>query len=84
MRPDSRRLAIVQGHASTLITRLHHARGTQLKRRYENASLYFRDLRGEQAERFGRGLNYLFNDWSNDSGRLRIVRSESASTLLKK
>jgi hypothetical protein len=39
------------------------ARGAQLKRQFENASLHARDLGDEQAERFGRGLNYLFNDW---------------------
>jgi hypothetical protein len=46
-----------------LITRWREARGTRLRRRFENASLYIRDLGQEQAERFGRGLNYLFNDW---------------------
>jgi hypothetical protein len=45
-----------------LMTRWREARGAQLKRQFENASLYVRDLRDEQAERFGRGLNYLFND----------------------
>ena len=60
---DSRRLAIAQGHALTLITSLHYARGTQLKRRYENAPFYFRDLKREQAGHFSRGLNYLLNEW---------------------
>jgi hypothetical protein len=73
---DSRRLAIAQGHALTLITSLHYARGTQLKRRYENAPIYFRDLKREQVGHFTSG--------SNDSGRLRIAWSESPSTLLKK
>jgi hypothetical protein len=50
----------VLGH---LRTRWREARGTQLKRQFENASLYVGDLREEQAGRFGRGLNYLFNDW---------------------
>jgi hypothetical protein len=46
-----------------LITGWREARGTRLNRQFENASLYVRDLGEEQAERFGRGLNYLFNDW---------------------
>ena len=37
----------------------------------KNASLYVRDLRGEQAERFGRGLNYLFNDWVERFGPVK-------------
>ena len=41
------------------MTRWREARGAQLKRQFENASLYVRDLGDEQAERFGRGLNYL-------------------------
>ena len=46
-----------------LRTRLQEARGAKLKRRLENASRYVGDLGDEQAERFGRGLNHLFNDW---------------------
>jgi len=46
-----------------LRTRWQEARAAQLKRKFENTSLYVRDLGEEQAERFGRGLNYLFNDW---------------------
>jgi hypothetical protein len=38
-----------------LMTRWREARGKQLKRQFENASLYVRDLGEEQAERFGRG-----------------------------
>jgi hypothetical protein len=53
-----------------LMTRWREARGTQLKRQFENASLYVRDLGDEQAERFGRGLNYLFNDWVERFGPL--------------
>ncbi len=47
----------------SLTTRWGEARGTQLKRQFENASLYIRDLGDEQADRFGRGLSFLFNDW---------------------
>jgi hypothetical protein len=37
------------------MTRWREAHGTQLKRQFENASLYVRDLGDEQAERFGTG-----------------------------
>ena len=52
-------------------TRWREARAAQLKRRLENASLYVRDLGDEQAERFGRGLNYLFNDWVQRFGPVK-------------
>jgi hypothetical protein len=42
-----------------LITSVQEARGTQLKRQFENASLYIRDLGNEQAERFSRGLTFV-------------------------
>ena len=54
-----------------LMTRWREARGTQVKRQFENASLYVRDLGDEQAERFGRGLNYLFNDWVERFGPVK-------------
>jgi hypothetical protein len=54
-----------------LLTHLREARGTQLKRQFENASLYIHDLGNEQAERFGRGLNYLFNDWVGRFGSVK-------------
>jgi hypothetical protein len=54
-----------------LSTRWREARGTHLRRRFENASRYARDLGGEQAERFGRGLNYLFNDWVERFGPVK-------------
>jgi hypothetical protein len=54
-----------------LRARFEEARGTRLKRQFENASLYVRDLGGEQAERFGRGLNYLFNDWVERFGPVK-------------
>ncbi|MGC2783939.1 MAG: hypothetical protein WA397_08935 [Roseiarcus sp.] len=45
-----------------LRTRWQEARAAQLKWQFENASLYVRGLGEEQGERFGRGLDYLFND----------------------
>ena len=54
-----------------LMTRWQEARGRQLKRQFENACLYVRDLGGEQAERFGRGLNYLFNEWVERFGPVK-------------
>ena len=54
-----------------LITRWREARGARLNRQFENASLYVRDLGEEQAERFGRGLNYLFNDWVERFGSVK-------------
>ena len=53
------------------MTRWWEARGTQLKRQFENASLYVRNLGDEQAERVGRGLNYLFNDWVERFGPVK-------------
>lgn len=47
------------------------ARGAKLKRRLENTSLYVGDLGDEQAERFGRGLNHLFNDWVERFGPVK-------------
>jgi hypothetical protein len=52
-------------------TRWREARAMRLKRQFENASLYVRDLREEQAERFSHGLNYLFNDWAERFGPVR-------------
>jgi hypothetical protein len=46
-----------------LRVRWQEARGAELRRRLENAILYVRDLGEEQAERFSRGMNYLFSDW---------------------
>jgi hypothetical protein len=54
-----------------LRTRWREAQGTRLKHRLENACLYVRDLGDEQAERFGRGLNYLFNDWVERFGPVK-------------
>jgi N12 class adenine-specific DNA methylase len=46
-----------------LRTRWREARGTRLKREVENAFRHVDDLGDEQAQRFRRGLNYLFDDW---------------------
>jgi hypothetical protein len=54
-----------------LRTQWRQARAAELKRRFENASLYVRDLGDEQAERFGRGLNYLFDDWVGRFGPVK-------------
>jgi|SRR5579863_77652 len=54
-----------------LRTRWGQARGADLRRRLENASLYLRDLGDEQAARFGRGLNALFNDWVERFGPVK-------------
>jgi hypothetical protein len=54
-----------------LMTHWREARGTDLKRQFENASLYLRDLGDEQAERFARGLNHLFNDWVDRFGPVK-------------
>jgi len=68
--PGFGRLAIAQGHASTL----NHAVAASVwsaAQTAENASLYIRDLGNEQAERFGRGLTYLFNDWIERFGPVK-------------
>jgi hypothetical protein len=67
-----------------LITRLQHARGTQLKRQFENASLYIRNLGNEQAERFGRGLTYLFNDWVERFGPVKDCEVRIRQQTIKK
>ena len=54
-----------------LRARWRETRGTQLKRQFENASLYVRDLGDEQAERFDRGMNYLFDDWVERFGPVK-------------
>ena len=54
-----------------LIAHMREARGTDLKRQFENASLHLRDLGDEQAERFGSGLNHLFNDWVDRFGPVK-------------
>jgi hypothetical protein len=54
-----------------LRTRLQEARGEDLRGRFENASLYVRDLGEEQAERFGQGLNTLFDNWVERFGPVK-------------
>jgi hypothetical protein len=54
-----------------LKARWRQARGTQLKRQFENATRWVDDLGDEQAERFGRGLNYLFVDWVKRFGPVK-------------
>jgi hypothetical protein len=68
-----------------LRTRWAQSRGAKLKRRLENASLYVRDLGDEQAVRFGRGLNALFNDWVERFGPVKDceirVRKHAVKTM---
>jgi hypothetical protein len=54
-----------------LRTRRREARATRLRRQFENASLYARDLGHEQAQGFGRRVNYLFNDWAERFGPVK-------------
>ena len=72
-----------QGHGQ-LRTRWRDARATRLKRQFENASLYVRDLEEEQAERFGRGLNYLFNDWVERFGPVKECEVHTRKHTVKK
>jgi hypothetical protein len=65
------RRILVKAMFGQLRTRWQEARAAQLKRQFENASLYVRDLEDEQAQRFGRGLNYLFNDWVERFGPVK-------------
>ncbi|MFZ0604900.1 MAG: hypothetical protein WAN05_26690 [Roseiarcus sp.] len=65
------RRILVKAMLGQLRTRLQEARGAKLKRRLENASRYVDDLGDEQAERFGRGLNHLFNDWVERFGPVK-------------
>ena len=57
------------------------ARAARLRRRFENASRWANDLGDEQAERFGRGLNHLFNDWVERFGPVKVcdVRTRKLS-----
>jgi hypothetical protein len=63
------------------------ARGAKLRRRFENAARWADDLGDEQAERFGRGLNYLFNDWVRRFGPVKdcdVRTRKFAVTQMKK
>jgi hypothetical protein len=70
-----------------LIARWQEARGAELKRRLEDASLYVRDLGDEQADRFSRGLAYLFNDWVERFGPVNDcevrIRKRTAKEMRK-
>ena len=50
----------------------------------ENASLYIRDLGNEQAERFGRALTYLFNDWIERFGPVKDCEVHIRQKTIKK
>jgi hypothetical protein len=54
------------------------------KRQFENASLYIRNLGNEQAERFGRGSSYLFNDWVERFGPLKDCQARIRRQTIKK
>jgi hypothetical protein len=54
------------------------------KRQFENASLYIRNLGNEQAERFGRGSSYLFNDWVERFGPLKDCEARIRRQTIKK
>ncbi len=54
-----------------LKARWQEARGTRLKRQFENAVRWADDLGEDQAERFGHGLNFLFNDWVRRFGPVK-------------
>jgi hypothetical protein len=66
-----------------LIKRLQQGRDTQLRRQFENALLYIRDLGDEQGERFGRGLNYLFNDWVERFGPVKDCKVQLRQHTVK-
>jgi hypothetical protein len=72
--PGFGRLAIAQGHASTL-NHAVAASAWSAAQTAENASLYIRDLGNEQAERFGGRLTYLFNDGTERLGTGEGLRS---------
>jgi len=55
----------------SITTRWRAARGKRLRRRFENASRYVHGLKAEQAERFARGLHFLFNDWVERFGPVK-------------
>jgi hypothetical protein len=54
-----------------LKARWRQARGARLRRQFENATRWVDDLGDEQAERFGCGLNYLFDDWVQRFGLVK-------------
>lgn len=92
--PSDPRLALAGGLARIIVsgsamfgqlrTRWSEARAAQLKRQFENASLYVGDLGDEQAQRFVRGLNYLSTTGSIDLGRSKTARCALASIRSRK
>jgi len=81
--PGFGRLAIAQGHASTL-NHAVAASAWSAAQTAENASLYIRDLGNEQAERFGRALTYLFNDWIERFGPVKDCEVHIRQKTIKK
>jgi hypothetical protein len=81
--PGFGRLAIAQGHASTL-NHAVAASAWSAAQTAENASLYTRDLGNEQAERFGGGLTYLFNDGTERSGPVKDCEVHIRQKTIKK
>jgi hypothetical protein len=81
--PSGARRILTKAMLGRLRTRWREAYGTRLKRQLENASLYVRDLGDEQAERFGRGLNYLFNDWVERFGPVKDCEVRTRKRTVK-
>jgi hypothetical protein len=67
-----------------LKVRWGQARGARLKRQFENATRWINDLGDEQAERFGGGLNYLFNDWVERFGPVKDCDVRTRRFTVKK
>jgi hypothetical protein len=67
-----------------LRTRWGQARAAQLRRQFENARRWVDDLGAEQAERFGRGLNYLFNDWVKRFGPVKDCDARTTKSSVRK
>jgi hypothetical protein len=78
-----RRRTVVKAMFGKLKVRWGQARGAQLKRQVENASRWVDDLGDEQAERFGRGLNYLFNDWVKRFGPVKDCDVRTRKFMVK-
>jgi hypothetical protein len=73
----------VNAMLGNLRTRRQAARGARLKRQFENATLWINDLWEEQAERFGRGLNFLFNDWVERFGPVKDCDAQTRKFTVK-
>jgi hypothetical protein len=59
------------------------ARGARLKRQFKNATLWINDLSDEQAERFRRGLNILFDDWVKRFGPVKDCDARTRKFTVK-